>query len=308
MRLFRTLALGASMLVLFGACTTGGGGSKPTIKIGSDGFDEARVVAEVYAQVLEANGYTVDRAGIGLGTRDATNAALFSGQIDLKPEYIGSGAAKLGGTKSNDSAKNQAELQRVLNDKAVTVLGYTPGQDTNALVVRKETATQYNLAKWSDLAAVADKLKWGLATDCPTSPVCAGALKDSYGIDYSKLQVTLLDACSQAMDDALTAKTIDVAELCSTGPEIIVNGWVLLQDDKATQPADNIAPIVRNDFLAKTDKAAFQKILDGVSAKIDTATLAELYKEVSVDKKTIKDVASAWLKANGFTSGGPASS
>lgn len=308
MRLFRTLALGASMLVLFGACTTGGGGSKPTIKIGSDGFDEARVVAEVYAQVLEANGYTVDRAGIGLGTRDATNAALFSGQIDLKPEYIGSGAAKLGGTKSNDSAKNQAELQRVLNDKAVTVLGYTPGQDTNALVVRKETATQYNLAKWSDLAAVADKLKWGLATDCPTSPVCAGALKDSYGIDYSKLQVTLLDACSQAMDDALTAKTIDVAELCSTGPEIIVNGWVLLQDDKATQPADNIAPIVRNDFLAKTDKAAFQKILDGVSAKIDTATLAELYKEVSVDKKTIKDVASAWLKANGFTSGAPASS
>jgi osmoprotectant transport system substrate-binding protein len=308
MRLFRTLALGASMLVLFGACTTGGGGSKPTIKIGSDGFDEARVVAEVYAQVLEANGYTVDRAGIGLGTRDATNAALFSGQIDLKPEYIGSGAAKLGGTKSNDSAKNQAELQRVLNDKKVTVLGYTPGQDTNALVVRKETATQYNLAKWSDLAAVADKLKWGLATDCPTSPVCAGALKDSYGIDYSKLQVTLLDACSQAMDDALTAKTIDVAELCSTGPEIIVNGWVLLQDDKATQPADNIAPIVRNDFLAKTDKAAFQKILDGVSAKIDTATLAELYKEVSVDKKTIKDVASAWLKANGFTSGAPASS
>ena len=65
MRLFRTLALGASMLVLFGACSTGGGGGKPTVKIGSDGFDEARVVAEAYAQVLEANGYTVDRAGIG---------------------------------------------------------------------------------------------------------------------------------------------------------------------------------------------------------------------------------------------------
>ena len=65
MRLFRMLALGASMLVLFGACSTGGGGSKPTVKIGSDGFDEARVVAEVYAQVLEADGYTVDRAGIG---------------------------------------------------------------------------------------------------------------------------------------------------------------------------------------------------------------------------------------------------
>ena len=94
MRLSRTLALGASMLVLFSACSTGGG-SKPTIKIGSDGFDEARVVAEVYAQVLEANGYTVDRAGIGLGARKVTAAALESGQIDLKPEYIGSGLGLL---------------------------------------------------------------------------------------------------------------------------------------------------------------------------------------------------------------------
>src|SRR3954466_5792544 len=110
MRLSRTLALGASMLVLFGACSTGGGGStstssgstsKPTLKIGSDGFDEARVVAEAYAQVLEANGYTVDRAGIGLGTRDVTNAAIDSGKIDMKPEYIGSGTAKRGGKQTN---------------------------------------------------------------------------------------------------------------------------------------------------------------------------------------------------------------
>src|SRR2546422_7228455 len=126
MRTFRTLALGASLLVLFGACSTGGG-SKPTIKIGSDGFDEARVVAEVYAQVLEANGYKVDRAGIGLGTRDATNAALFSGQIDMKPEYIGSGLSKQGGTPSNDPKKNQADLQAKLASQGggITVLGDT---------------------------------------------------------------------------------------------------------------------------------------------------------------------------------------
>jgi osmoprotectant transport system substrate-binding protein len=293
------LALGASLLVLFSACSTGGG-SKPTIKIGSDGFDEARVVAEVYAQVLEKNGYTVDRAGIGLGTRDATNAALFSGQIEMKPEYIGSGAAKLGGQKTNDPAKNQQELQRVLNDKAITVLGYTPGQDTNALVVKKATADQYHLSKWSDLTAVATQLKWGLATDCKTSPVCAGALKDSYGIDYAQLQVTPLDACSADMDSALEKDTVQVAELCSTGPEILVNGWVVLDDDKKTQPADAIAPIFRNDWLAKTDKAAVQGVLDPVSAKIDTATLADLYKQVSIDKKDIKDVAKAWLSANGF--------
>jgi osmoprotectant transport system substrate-binding protein len=301
MRLSRTLALGASLLVLFGACTAGGG-SKPTIKIGSDGFDEARIVAEVYAQALEANGYKVDRAGIGLGTRDATNAALFSGQIDMKPEYIGSGLKKLGGTPGSDPAKNQSDLQAKLSGQGggITVLGFTPGQDTNALVVTKATADKYTLAKWSDLTAVASQLKWGLATDCPTNALCAGALKDSYGIDTTTLQLTLLAACDVPMSDALKAGTIDVAELCSTDPLIITEGWVRLEDDKHTQPADAIAPVVRNDYLAKVDKAAFQKILDDVSAKIDTATLGDLYKQVSVDKKDLKDVAAAWLKANGF--------
>jgi osmoprotectant transport system substrate-binding protein len=302
MRFSRTLALGASMLVLLGACSSGGG-SKTTVKMGSDGFDEARVVAEAYSQVLEAAGYTVDRAGIGLGARKVTAAALESGQIDAKPEYIGSGLVYYGGTASNDPAKNQADLQAKLTSVGggITVFGYTPGQDTNALVVTKATADTYKLTKWSDLTAVADKLKWGLATDCPTNPVCAAALKDAYGIDTSKLDVTLLDACSTPMADALKAGTIDVAELCSTGPEIIVNGWVRLEDDKKTQPADAIAPIVRNDLLAKVgDKAAFQKLFDDVSAKIDTPTLADLYKQVAVDKKDTKAVASTWLKAQGL--------
>jgi len=300
MRLSRTLALGASLLVLFGACTTGGG-SKPTIKIGSDGFDEARVVAEIYAQVLEADGYTVDRAGIGLGARKVTAAALESGQIELKPEYIGSGLVYYGGAATSDPAKNKTDLQALLTSVGggLTVFGYTPGQDTNALVVTQATADTHSLATWSDLTAVAGDLKWGLATDCPTNPICAQALKDAYGIDITTLDLTLLDACSTPMADALAAGTIDVAELCSTGPEIIVNGWVRLEDDKQTQPADAIAPIVRNDFLAKVgDKAAFQKLLDDVSAKIDTATLADLYKQVAIDKKDTKDVAAAWLAAN----------
>lgn len=299
MRLSRMLALGASMLVLISACSTGGGST--TIKIGSDGFDEARVMAEVYAQALEANGFTVDRAGIGLGARKVTTPALESGQIDMKPEYIGSGLAYYDATKTTgDPAANKAALQAILDTKGggITVLDYTPAQDTNAFVVRKETADQFKLTKLSDLAPVQDQLKWGLATDCPTNPVCAAALKSAYGI--APKDVTLLDACSTPMAQALQAKTVDVAELCSTSPEIIVNGWVRLEDDKQTQPADNIAPIVRDDLLAKIDKAKFEQVLNDVSARIDTPTLAELYKEVAVDKKDTAVVAKEWLTANGF--------
>jgi osmoprotectant transport system substrate-binding protein len=299
MRMIRRLALGASVLALaLSACATGGSGA--TIKIGSDGFDEARVVAEIYAQALEAKGFTVDRAGIGLGKRAVTKAALESGQIDLKPEYIGSGLVAYGGTSSNNSDTNKQGLQDKLTPLKITVLNFTPAQDTNAFVVRKETADALHLSKMSDLAAVQDQLKWALATDCPTNPLCAGALKSAYGIDQPN--ATLLDPCSGPMADALLKKTVDIAELCSTGPEIITNGWVVLQDDKQTQPADNIAPIVRDDLLAKIDKQKFTDTLNAVSAKIDTTTLAQLYYDVAINHKDLAEVAKTWLKANGFVS------
>src|SRR4051812_46361065 len=95
MRINRRLTLGALLLVVAAACNAGGGSSqapspRAPIKIGSVAFDEARVIAELYAQVLEANGYTVDRTGIGLGQRPVVAPAIESGQIDLQPEYIGS--------------------------------------------------------------------------------------------------------------------------------------------------------------------------------------------------------------------------
>ena len=298
MRMSRMLALGATLLVLLSACSSGGG-SKPTIKIGSVGFAEAKIVAELYAQDLEANGYTVDRTGVGLGDRKVLLPALESGQIDLQPEYIGSGLAYYApNTSTGDPKANQTALQAALTPNNITVLDYTPAQDQNAFVVRPDTATQFNLTKMSDLTAVQTQLKFGVATDCPTNPVCAPALLAKYGLDVTN--ATKLIACDTPMADALKAKTIDVAELCSTQPDIIQNGWVLLADDQQTQPADNIAPLVRNDFLAKTDKAAFSKILNDLSAKITTPILADLYKQVSVDKKDISAVAKTWLTAQGI--------
>jgi osmoprotectant transport system substrate-binding protein len=322
MRLNRVLTLGASLLVLLGACTTGGGSASPaassaapasqsgspsapaspppTIKIGSDGFYEAKLMAEIYGQALEAHGYTVDRTGIGIGARKVSAPALESGQFDLKPEYIGSGLAFYEpGKQTGDPMANETELQNVLKPKGITVLNFSPAADQNAFVVRPETAQQFSLTKMSDLTAVASQLKFGVATDCLTNPVCGKALKDAYGIDVTNAKK--LAACDTPMVQALKGKTIDVGELCSTQPDIAVNSWVLLQDDKQTQPADNIAPLVRDDYLAKlSDMGAFEKILNDVSAAMDTATLTDLGKQVSVDNKDIAVVAKAWLQSKGM--------
>jgi len=318
MRISRTLALGASLLVLVGACATGGGSTSapsaagsspggasagdPATRIGSDGFYEAKLMAEIYAQALEAAGYKVDRTGIGMGARKVSAPALESGQIDLKPEYIGSGLAYYQpGQQTGDPAANQKALQAVLATKGggITVLDYSPAADQNAFVVRKETADQLKLTRMSDLGAVQGQLKFGVATDCPTNPVCAPALKSAYGLDVSN--ATKLSACDTPMVQALKGTTIDVAELCSTQPDIAVNGWIVLVDDKQTQPADNLAPLVRDDLLGKlADRSGFEGILDAVSAAMDTATLTDLGKQVSVDNKDLAVVAKAWLVAKGL--------
>ena len=329
MRMNRVLALGASMLVLISACSTGGGSSnspaattaatsaatsaasseaspssagvKAPIKIGSDNFYESVLMAEVYSQVLEKAGYQVDRK-FKLGARQARQPALESGQVDLVPEYVGSGLGYYDKTKTTgDGAANAAALQEILKGKGggITVLDIAPGQDSNAFVVRKDTADSLKLAKMSDLAAVQDQIKWGLPADCDTNPLCSGALKD-YGITYPPKSRTALDACDAPMATALQGKAIDLAELCSTQPAIAQFGFVTLEDDKKTQPAENIAPIVRDDYLAKVDATSFEALLNAASTKMTTDELTKLGVQVAVDHKDVKDVATAWLTANGL--------
>jgi len=310
MRFARVLALGAAVLVAVAACSSGGGGSSnpsgggsssnPEVKIGSDGFYESKLVAEMFGQVLEANGYKVDR-NLGIGARQVRQPLLEKGDIDLTPEYVGSGLGYYDKSQvTGDGTKNRDALAAALKAKAISVFGISPGQDQNAAVVRKETADQYKLTKMSDLAAVQDNLKWGLPPDCDTNPLCKDALV-SYGINYPPKQREALAACDAPIAEALKSKGVDFAWLCSTQPAIAQYGFTLLEDDKKTQPADNMTALVRDDFLAKVgDTKAFQALLDGVLAKLTTEQLTTLGVAVAVDQKDVADVAKDFLTKNGL--------
>ena len=299
MRFVRTAALGAAMLVVVAACSSGGGGSaKPDIRIGSDGFYESKLVAEMYAQVLEADGYKVTR-NLGIGARQVRQPALEQGQIDLSPEYVGSGLGYYDpAAPTGDGPTNREALAKVLKEKAISVFAISPGEDTNAAVVRQDTADQYSLTKMSDLTAVQDDLKWGLPPDCDANPLCKGAL-ESYGITYPPAQREALAACDAPIAEALANKGVDFAWLCSTQPAIAQNGFVALEDDKDTQPAENMTAIVRDDYLAKVgDAKAFQALLDKVSALLTTQTLTDLGVKVAVEQQSEADVAKAFLTEN----------
>ena len=299
MRFVRTAALGAANATSIAACSSGGGGSaKPDIRIGSDGFYESQLVGEMFAQVLEADGYKVTR-NLGIGARQVRQPALEQGQIDLSPEYVGSGLGYYDATlTTGDGPTNREALVKILQPKGISVTSISPGEDTNAAVVRKDTADELGLAKMSDLAAVQDKLKWGLPPECDANPLCKDAL-ESYGITYPPAQREALAACDAPIAEALANKGVDFAWLCSTQPAIAQNGFVALEDDKNTQPAENMTAIVRDDYLAKVgDAKAFQALLDKVTALLTTETLTELGVQVAVDQKSEADVAKAFLTEN----------
>lgn len=339
MRCSRALALGAAMLVALAACTSGGGSSSPSsaasqppaasepaasepaasqpgessapspaaerpeVRIGSDGFYESQLVAEMFAQVLEADGYTVTR-NLGIGARQVRQPALEGGQIDISPEYVGSGLGYYDTSRiTGDGQENRDALEEVLADKGIAVFGISPGEDTNAAVVRQDTATEFSLSSMSDLAAVQDELRWGLPPDCDANPLCKGAL-EAYGITYPPKQREALAACDAPIAQALQNGGVDFAWLCSTQPAIAQFGFVVLEDDKDTQPAENMTALVRDDFLAKVpDAEAFQALLDGVLATLSTEELTNLGVKVAVDQEDVEDVAREFLTANGLLGG-----
>lgn len=315
MRKNRTLALGAALLALVvSACSPGGGSSQAasqsaaanesttagggSVTIGSQGFYESQLMAEIYAQALEANGFTVER-NLGIGTREQTYPALTSGQIDMMPEYIGSLTTFLEGEASGDPDETFTAMSDLIGADGLTALDYTEAQDQNAFVVRSETADELGLTTMSDLAEHATDLVWGLPPECETNPLCAGALEDAYGITFADLQVEALAACDAPIATALNDGVVDVAELCSTQPDIERFGFVRLEDDMQTQPAENIAPVVSQ---AKLDElgSEFADVLNAVSAEMTTEDLTSLGVQVAVEQRDVAEVATEWLTDKGL--------
>jgi osmoprotectant transport system substrate-binding protein len=262
--------------------------------MGSANFPEQVILGELYAQMLEANGYTIERH-LNLGSREVVAPALESGQLDMYPEYLATALAFVTKDPSKASADPTATaraLQEAWGPKGITVLDYSPAVDTNGFVVTKDTADKNKLAKMSDVAAVSKDLVMGGPPECPQRPFCLIGLKDTYGIEFKEFKP--LDAGGPLTVAALDAGEIDVGLLFTTDPNITLKNLVLLEDDKKLQLADNVAPVVRTDIL---NRAPDLRDLTGrVSKTLTTADLTDLNKQVGIDRKDAKDVAGAYLR------------
>ncbi|HEY8731472.1 MAG TPA: ABC transporter substrate-binding protein [Candidatus Limnocylindria bacterium] len=293
----------ALLVAVFVASACGGsstGGAKPTVKVGSTNFYEQGILGELYAQILENSGYTVERK-FNLGNREIVQPALESGQIDVDAEYLATllSFVDKSAKASTDPKQTAKDLQTALSAKKLTVLDFAAATDQNGFVVTKDTAAKYNLKKLSDLTPLAGQLVLGGPPECPspTRPFCIPGLKATYGITFKDFKP--LDAGGSLTVAALEGKQIDVGLLFTSDPTIVAKSFVLLEDDKHLQLSDNIAPVVRDDLLAKDD-GTIKKLLNSISAKLSQDELNGMNKQVAVDKTDPKDVAKAWLKKQGL--------
>jgi osmoprotectant transport system substrate-binding protein len=153
-------------------------------------------------------------------------------------------------------------------------------------------------------ATVASLLVLAGPPECPERPFCQKGLVDTYGLHFKDFKPT--DVGGPLTIAALDNGDAQVGLLLTSDPVIVTNGYVLLQDDKTLQLADNIIPVVRKDALAANP--VIEDALNAVMAKLDQATLTDLNKQVTVDAKASAEVAKAWVDAQGFSfSGGSGS-
>jgi osmoprotectant transport system substrate-binding protein len=294
-----------ALAVVASACGGGGtgGAAKPDVIVGSTNFYEQITLGELYSQILEANGYKVTRK-FNLGSREIVQPAIESGQIDLDAEYLATLLAFIDkdakiAKPTTDPKETQTGLQKALDPKALTVLDFAAATDQNGFVVTQATASSKNLKKISDLAPYAKDMILGGPPECPspTRPFCLTGLKNVYGLTFKDFKP--LDAGGPLTVAALEGKQIDLGLLFTSDPSIVAKNFVLLEDDKHLQLADNIAPVVRNALLQKDD-GTLKRLLNSISAKLSQAELNDMNKQVAVDKKDSKDVAAAWLKKQGL--------
>jgi osmoprotectant transport system substrate-binding protein len=298
----RVLAPVAALCAVAAACTSTPSVVRPsdtgrgTIVVGVSGaFAENQIIAEMYADVLEHAGYTVERQ-FDLRSREVSQSALESGQIDVKPEYLSSLLLFIdpNAEHSNDPQQAAAQDREVLASRGISVLTPSPAQDQNVFVANTQTAQRLGLTTMTSLSSVANQLTFGGPPECPQRAFCLPGLRDAYGILFYDFQP--LDTGGPQTVAALRDDDVQIGLLFSTDPTIDANGFVPLTDDKQLQDAENITPVIRTDKL----NDEIQGLLDGVSAKLTTENVTSLVGKVVIDGQDVATVAKDFLTANGL--------
>jgi osmoprotectant transport system substrate-binding protein len=266
-----------------------------SLVVGGKNYTEQQLIAEMTTQLLKAKGFTVDKRA-GLGTAPLRQAQE-AGQIDLYWEYTGTSLITFNKVADKlDAAATYAKVKEL--DAAKGLVWLTPSKvnSTYAIAMRRKDAQAKGLTTLSSLAAAMKggaALKFGCNAEFYARPDGLGPLQAAYGFSFGRENVVRMD--TGLIYQALRDSQIEVGLVFATDGRIPAFDFVVLSDDKGYFPSYAMTPVVRKATLDKNPPLA--GILDGLAAKLDDATMTSLNSAVDVDKKSIEEVASGFLKA-----------
>ncbi|MEU3825699.1 ABC transporter substrate-binding protein [Streptomyces sp. SID486] len=284
-----------------GAVTASPGDSHH-LTVGSAGFTESDLLAQMYAQLLDQAGYRTSI--LTVANRELYEPALESGQIDVVPEYAATFAdwlnAKTHGADarpvgSPDLGATMKALRELAAPRGLTVLPPGRAVDQNAFAVSAGYARAHGLRTLSDLGAAKLKVRLAAGDECVERPYCAPGLKKVYGIDITgvdpkgvgttQAKLAVQDGRDQMVLTTTTDATLDRF------------GLVLLADDRHLQNADYVVPVVNR---SRAGSARVVKALGKLNDVLTTEDLARLNQQVDVRRRLPADVARAYLKDKGL--------
>ncbi len=281
-------------VMLLGIC---GCGKKEAIKIASKPMTEQYILTEIIAQMIEAEtDYEVEiTKGVGGGTTNI-HPALVKGEFDLYPEYTRT--AWLNVLKREEMEKDDDKLYEQLlaeyDGMGLTWTGLYGFSKTYGLAVRQETAEQYGLSTYSDLAAASGELIFGGNPDYIELETGYPRLCSAYGMtfkDTNQMEIAL-------KYEALKNGEVDVINAFTTDAQLAANQLVLLTDDQVFFETFDAGTVVRKDALK--DYPELQGILEKLNGMISAEEMQRMNYAVEVEGKEDREVAEEFLKEKGL--------
>ncbi|MFT4295887.1 MAG: ABC transporter substrate-binding protein [Micropruina sp.] len=274
------------------APSTPASGSGGTLVVGSQQYYSNEIIAELYAQALEAKGYTITRQ-YQIGQREVYLPELQAGKIDVLPEYSGNLLQYLDKkTTAKTGEQVLAALPAALG-QGLRPLTAASATDQDSYNVVSLLAAGSGLTSIGDLAKLNRTIKVCANSELAKRPYGPPGLKSVYGLDVEVVPVE--DSGGPLTVKALKDGKCDVADIYSADPSIAANGLTTLSDPKSLVLPQNVVPIVS----PKVDQAA-AAVIDKVNAALSTDELVGLNAASKAKQQSSAAVAKDWLTSKGL--------
>jgi osmoprotectant transport system substrate-binding protein len=264
--------------------------------MGVKNFTEEYTLGDLYAQALQAKGFTVTLKA-NIGSSEVIDKALTSGQIDMYPEYTGVILSVIEGKNLTPvSAQDAYNMAKAFEEsRGFTLLNPTPFFDADALATLAPFATKNHLSTIADLKNLKSFSLAGPPENRTRYEGVVG-LKEAYGLN----NINFVPLAIGLQYTALDKGTVDVATVFTTDGQLQSGHYTLLTDTKHIFGFQNVAPVVSKKLLTE-EGPAFAQTLNAVSALLTNHVMQQLNAAVDIDKLDPAAVAAKFLKANGLT-------